>query len=266
MQPLLNIAIKAARSASRIIIRSFDHLDNLRIDKKGENDIVTAADQLAEQEIISIIHKSYPNHAIHSEEMGKSGDDDCEWIIDPLDGTVNFSRGIPHFCISIAVKYRDAIQCGIIYDPINHDMFTAASGDGAYLNSKRIRVSAQQKLQGALFNTSFSHNNPHNLKSYISIINALELNSAGIRRSGSAALDLAYLAAGRLDGVWQFDLKPWDIAAGSLLIKEAGGLISDFAGTNNYLDNGNTITANPKLFKQLSGIIKKCITENNATE
>lgn len=259
MHPLLNIAVKAARSASRIIVRSLDRLDNIRVEKKGDNDVVTEIDRDAEAEIIAIIRKSYPDHAVYGEESGESvsSDSEYEWIIDPLDGTANFVHGIPHFSISIGVKYRDVMQCGLVYDPLRQELFTADNGGGAYLNNRRIRVSAHRQLQGALLGLSFAHDKPEYLQPYIEILRSIELLTAGIRRSGSAALDLAYVAAGRLDGLLEFGLKPWDIAAGSLLIREAGGLVSDFNGENKYLKSGNVVAANPKLFKPLLEAVQK---------
>lgn len=262
MHPLLHIAIKAARNASKIILRALDRLDKIAIEKKNNNELVTEIDRLAEEEIITIIHQMYPTHAIYGEETGASGNDhEYTWIIDPLDGTANYVHGIPHFSISIAAQHRDIIECGLVYDPLRQELFTAEQGGGAYLNNRRIRVGGHGQLHEALLGVGFAHNNSDSLQTYISSLKTIELQTAGVRRTGSSALDLAYVAAGRLDGVWEFNLRPWDIAAGSLLVKEAGGWISDFAGENKYLTNGNVIAANPKLFKQLLKTIQECVQQ-----
>lgn len=256
MHPMLNIAIRAAREAGNIIARGVERLDTLKITQKSERDFVTNIDIKAEQAIIATLRKAYPNHSILSEECGldqKSEHSEYLWIIDPLDGTTNFIHGFPHFAVSIALKHNDRIEQAVVYDPIRQELFTASHGTGARLvnnnNSIRLRVSPQKNLEHALLGTGFPFRHPDLIAPYLETFKAFLPNATGIRRAGSAVLDLAYVAAGRLDGFWEFGLKPWDIAAGSLMIREAGGLISDFVGTENYLESGNIVTGNPKIFK-----------------
>lgn len=252
MHPLLNIAITAARNASKHILRLSERIDTLQIIEKHHNDFVTEVDQLAEREIIATIQKAYPDHAILAEESGKSNNEsNYLWIIDPLDGTTNFLHGFPHYAISIAVQYKDRTDHAVIYDPIRQELFTASRGAGAQLNNRRIRVSPRANLQGTLLGTGFPFKYLEHLPTYLESFQTLTKLAAGIRRAGAATLDLAYVAMGRLDGFWEMGLSPWDIAAGALLITEAGGLISDFNGTENYLNNGNVVTGNPKIFKQM---------------
>jgi len=260
MHPLLNIAFKAARSASKIIVRSFEHLDSKQIAEKSTNDFVTEVDRQSEQEIISIVRRFYPDHAFWGEEYGKSGDNEYVWIIDPLDGTANYIHNSPHFSISIAVKYRNRMECGLIYDPLRQELFTAENGGGAYFNNRRMRVSLHKQLAGSLLGIGFAHNNQNHLQDYLATLEKIECATTGVRRSGSAALDLAYVACGRLDGLWEFNLKPWDMAAGTLMVTEAGGLVSDFNGINNYMTNGNIIAANAKIFQSLLQTIQECLS------
>lgn len=259
MNPLLNIAFRAARSASKIIVGALDHLDKISIAEKSHNDYVTEVDKKSEQEIINVIHASYPNHAILGEEGGKIGEDDHVWIIDPLDGTLNYIHGLPHFSISIAVKYKNKIEHGLIYDPLRNEIFMASRGEGCYFNHRRMRVSKQTQFDKAMLGTAYSHSNPDNFKHYLATLSTIEMQTSGIRRGGSAALDLAYVAAGRFDGLWEFNLKPWDMAAGALMIEEAGGIISDLEGKRNYLETGNIIAGNRKIFKALLQNIQRCL-------
>lgn len=257
MQPLLNIAVTAARNASRIIMRSLGRVEAHHISEKNRNDFVTEVDKAAEKEIIATIQKNYPNHKIISEEAGTiEGDDTFVWIIDPLDGTTNFIHGIPHFSISIAVLYKGKIEHGVIYDPIRNELFVASRGDGARLNDRRIRVSSNIKVERSLIGTGFPFKNPENISIYLRIFSDMLSQVGGMRRAGSAALDLAYVAAGRFDGFWELGLSEWDMAAGILLIKEAGGLVSDVHGEEKCLETGNIIAGNPKIFKNLLQIIK----------
>lgn len=256
MHPMLTIAIQAARQASKILLRFIDHLDSLDISTKARNDFVTEVDRLSEREIISVIRKAYPEHSILAEESGFSEGNDYCWIIDPLDGTTNYLRGFPHFAITIAFKHKQTIEVGIVYDPIRHELFTATRGQGAKLNDHRIRVSQNKKLENSLIGTGFPCREPHHLRPYMNIFEAVFPKTAGIRRAGAAALDLAYVAAGRLDGFWEASLKEWDMAAGTLLIQEAGGLVGDFHGEEYYLDNGNIIAGNPKIYKGLLDLIQ----------
>ena len=261
MHPFLNIANSAARSAGNMIVRSLERLDVLKMTEKGQNDFVTEVDQKSEKIIIDAIRKNYPHHAILAEESGElsGGNDEIVWIIDPLDGTTNFIHGFPHFCISIAVKYKGRVEHGLICDPVRQETFTASRGAGAQLNNRRIRVSAQANLKGALLGTGFPYREGQNFDAYIRNLQTLMPQVSGIRRAGSAALDLAYIAAGRLDGFWEYNLAPWDIAAGSLMVLEAGGMVSDTQGGENYLDSGNIIAGNLKIFKAML----QCLHSNN---
>lgn len=256
MHPMLNIAIRAARKAGDIIARHADQIDTLTIHSKSENDFVSEVDQMAEQAIIDIIKKAYPEHAILAEESGLHQGNEYEWIIDPLDGTTNFLHGFPQFAVSIALRHRGKLDQAVIYDPLRQELFTGSRGTGAQLNGKRMRVSKRTSLKGALLGTGIPFRNLETLEPFTEMMRALIPGSAGIRRPGSAALDLAYVAAGRLDGFWEYDLNPWDIAAGILIIEEAGGLVGDFNAGFDYFDSGNIIAANPKLFKAMSAIIQ----------
>jgi len=261
MHPLLNIAIRAARNAGEIITRSVDRIDKLTIETKAANDFVSEVDKKAEAEIIETVFKAYPEHGIIAEESGVQKGNDYTWIIDPLDGTTNFLHGFPQFAVSIAVKNKDRLEHAVVYDPMRDELFTASRGNGAQLNNKRIRVTPQVKLNGALLGTGFPYSNMKYLEPYMGMLKSLISNTAGIRRPGSAALDLAYVAAGRIDGFWELDLKCWDIAAGALLIQEAGGLVGDLMGNNNYLESGHIVCANPKLFKAILQEIRPYLTE-----
>ncbi len=249
MHPLLNIAVRAARNAGTIISRSVERIDSLTIDTKAQNDFVTEVDRLAEQEIIQTIRKSYPDHAILAEESGQQQGDEYEWIIDPLDGTTNFLHGFPQFAVSIAVRHRGRLEHAVVYDPMRQELFTASRGAGAQLDDRRIRVSRRKGLEGALIGTGFPFKQQQHLDVYMKTFKALFPMTAGIRRPGAAALDLAYVAAGRLDGFWEIGLQPWDMAAGTLLIQEAGGLVGDFSGNNRFLETGNLVAGNVKVFR-----------------
>ena len=244
MHPMLNIAIRAARGAGNVIIRSLPRIDRLAVTAKGNNDFVSDVDRLAEQEIINTIHKAYPDHAIMAEESGQQGDNEIVWIIDPLDGTTNFLHGFPHYAVSIAVMVGRDIKHGVIYDPLRDELFTASRGSGAKLNDRRIRVTKAKGLNGALIGTGFPFRRDHHTQTYLAMFSEMFNYVADMRRPGSAALDLAYVAAGRLDGHWEIGLEKWDIAAGVLLVEEAGGIISDFSGGDNYLDQGNLVVGN----------------------
>jgi len=258
VHPMLNIAVRAARSAGDIIARSTERLDTLNIVNKAENDFVSEVDHRAEQEIIKVIRKAFPDHAILAEESGaQAGSSDYQWIIDPLDGTTNFLHGFPQFAVSIALKHKNRIEQAVVYDPMRQELFTAGRGEGANLNGKRIRVANRNGLKGALLGTGipFRPEFPY-LDEYLAMLKALLPGSAGIRRPGSAALDLAYVAAGRLDGFWEFGLNVWDMAAGVLLVEEAGGLVSDFNGGFSHLETGNIVAAGPRVFKAMLQTIK----------
>lgn len=252
MQPLLNIAINAARQAGDIIIRHIEQLDRIKITAKSNNDFFCEVDIKAEQAIINTIHKAYPEHGIIAEESGVQNEDaELVWIIDPLDGTKNYLHGFPFYAISIAIRIKNRIEHAVIYDPIRHECFSASRGHGARLNDRRLRVSKQNQLSSALLGTTFSISNETRAKRYLPVIETLTGKCSGLRTTGSAALNLAYVASGRLDGAWDFGLKPWDIAAGCLLVQEAGGLIGDLQGGEDYLKQGDIIAAPPKIFKSL---------------
>ena len=251
MKPMLNIAIRAARAAGDVIIRQIDYVQDFPVSQKSRNDFVTEVDKQAERVIIEILHKSYPDHAILAEESGRQGDSPFLWIIDPLDGTTNYLRGFPHYAISIALQHRGKLDQAVVYDPLRQELFTASRGEGALLNNKRLRVSKQKYLEGALLGTGFPFKEQERLDEYLNGFKALFPMTAGIRRAGAAALDLAYIACGRLDGFWELGLKPWDIAAGALLVKEAGGLISDFEENDTYLENGDVVAANPEIYSEM---------------
>jgi len=251
MNPILNIAIRAARSAGNIISRSVDHIDQLQIDIKAENDFVTEIDRKAEQEIIYTIRKAYPEHAILAEESGSQQGDEHQWVIDPLDGTTNFLHGFPQFAVSIAFRHKGRLENAVVYDPMRQELFSATRGGGAQLNERKIRVTSRKDLHGALLGTGFPFKAQHHLDAYMNTFKALFPMTSGIRRAGSAALDLSYVAAGRLDGFWEIGLSEWDMAAGALLIQEAGGLLGDFSGGSNYMSSGNIVAGNPKVFKAI---------------
>ncbi len=255
MQPLLNIAIRAARRAGDFIVRSLTRLDSIKVDTKGRHDFVTDVDRLAEAEIIATVRRSYPDHAFLCEESGRSGAGEFVWIIDPLDGTTNFLHGFPHFAVSIGIEHRQRLQHAVVYDPMRQELFTASRGEGAQLEGKKIRVSAQRSLEGALLGTGlpFRANDPY-VDEYLAMLKVLMATAAGVRRPGSAALDLAYLAAGRIDGFWEFGLSPWDTAAGTLLIQEAGGRVGTPAG-NEYALGPNVIAGNPRVYDALLAAI-----------
>ncbi len=256
-QPLKNIAIDAARAAGVIIIRAMKRLDTIKIAEKQPNDFVTEVDERVEQEIVSIIKRAYPSHSILGEESGLTEGDDYQWIIDPIDGTRNFIHGFPHFAVSIAVSYKNKIEHGVIYDPLRQELFTATRGQGAQLNDRRIRVSARKQIKDCLFGTGFAYRHTDKENPIPGKILEAMLPACGdIRRVGAATLDLAYVACGRLDGFWEMGLKPWDMAAGALLIKEAGGIVCDPNGSEDYLKTGNIVAANPIIIRQLLKTMK----------
>ncbi len=253
MEPMTNIALRAARKAGELIARASEEIDRIDVESKGANDFVTEVDRASEKEIIYNLSKAYPDHAFLGEESGLTGNADSEyrWIIDPLDGTTNFIRGIPHYAVSIACEYKGKLEHAVVLDPIRREEFTASRGRGAQLNGRRIRVSKLDKLDNAVLGTGIPFRAVQSdfMSPYVETLETLARSSAGIRRAGSAALDLAYVAAGRLDAFWEIGLSPWDMAAGGLLIREAGGLVADTAGGENWLDSGNIVAGNPKCFK-----------------
>jgi myo-inositol-1(or 4)-monophosphatase len=264
MEPMINIALRAARKAGENIVRASDDLDRLDVQAKGVNNFVTEVDINAEQEIIYHLQKAYPDHAILGEETGLTGDEnaDYRWVIDPLDGTTNYIRGIPHYAVSIACLYKGKVEHAVVLDPVRREEFTASRGRGAQLNGRRMRVSGLLSLEGALLGTGipFKNHCDDKLEAYSKSIEVLAGQCAGIRRAGAASLDLAYVAAGRLDAFWEIGLESWDIAAGSLLIREAGGLVADIDASDRYLESGNIVCGNPKCFKAVLQVTKPLLS------
>lgn len=259
MHPMVNIAVKAARSAGKMILRAQDNVDSLTIIEKGRNDFASQVDKAAEEIIIDTIKRVYPHHSILGEEFGlqEGEDDEIQWIIDPLDGTTNFLHGFPQFCISIGVKQVDKIIHGVVYDPVRDELFSASRGQGVQMNGRRLRVSNLDKLENGLLGTGFPFREFENLDQYLTFFKGLIPNCAGIRRAGAAALDLAYVAAGRLDGFWEFGLKPWDVAAASLLIQEAGGWVTTIEGNPNFLGAKSILAAPPKIHQQMFDLYQR---------
>ena len=261
MHPALNIAIKAARRAGQVINRASNDLDLLKVATKQPNDFVTEVDKAAEAAIIETLQDAYPGYGILAEESGQTdgkggADADYQWIIDPLDGTTNFIHGLPQYAVSIALAKAGQVEQAVVFDPNRNELFTASKGAGAFLNERRIRVSRRTKLQDALIGTGFPYRMFDQIDTYLAIFKELAQKTAGQRRPGAAALDLCYVACGRYDGFWELGLSPWDMAAGSLLISEAGGLVSDLRGDANYLDTGNIVAGTPKVFPPLMQIIQ----------
>jgi myo-inositol-1(or 4)-monophosphatase len=254
MHPSLAIAVKAARRAGNFINRSARDLDMLTVTTKGPKDFVSEVDRAAEATIVDTLLDAYPDHAILAEEgtaKGANADAENLWIIDPLDGTTNFLHGFPQYCVSIALQHKGQITQGVIYDPVRNDLFTATRGRGAFLNDRRIRVSKRDHLRDCLIGTGFPFRDGSYLDTYLRMMKTMIEQTAGLRRPGAAALDLAYVAAGFYDGFWEVGLNPWDVAAGSLLVQEAGGLIGDLSGEGDFLHGGQVIAANPKVFAQM---------------
>jgi len=251
MHPLLNIAVRAARRAGEIIVRSMVRLESLDVTTKGRNDFVSEVDRAAERAIIEDIRRLYPDHAFLAEESGASGSGDTVWIIDPLDGTTNFLHGFPVFAVSIACELRGRVEHGVIYDPMRQELFTASRGGGAHLENRRMRVSGQRGLEGALIATGFPFRDESpDVDVYLAMFRDVMTRTAGIRRAGAAALDLAYVAAGRVDGFWEMGLKPWDTAAGALMVQEAGGRVGRVGG-GDYHHHGDIVAASPKTYDAL---------------
>ena len=255
MHPTLNIAVKAARRAGGIINCASRDVEQIKVSAKRDKDFVTEVDKAAEEAIIGVLKAAYPDHAILAEESGASGDSEHVWIIDPLDGTTNFIHGFPQYAVSIAQAHKGVLQHAVVYDPTRNELFTASKGAGAYLNERRIRVSKRVKLNEVLLGTGFPFRYFEHVDAYLGIFRDMMHKTAGVRRPGAAALDLAWVAAGRIDGFWELGLSPWDMAAGALLITEAGGLVGDLSGEQNFLETGNIVGGNPKVFSQLLQII-----------
>ena len=256
MNALQNVAVMAARRGGTILLRNLNRLDKLRVDKKGHNDFVSDVDRAAEEAVIEVIHKHYPDHAILAEESGMQGESDTVWIIDPLDGTTNYLHGFPQFCVSVGVKVNGRIEAGAVYDPLRQELFAASRGNGATLDDRKIRVSGRVDLEHALIGTGFPFRQQDmDMGPYLEMLGKVVRNTSGVRRPGAAALDLCYVAAGRLDGFWETGLKAWDLAAGTLIIREAGGIVSALDGDENYLDKGHILCGTPKIY---AGLARLC--------
>jgi myo-inositol-1(or 4)-monophosphatase len=252
MHPFVNIAVRAARKAGDIIIRNLDRAPQLDVNAKSRNDFVSEVDHKCESAIIDILRAAYPGHAILAEESGRHDGAEYEWVIDPLDGTTNFLHGFPQFAVSIGCKHKGELAHGVIYDPLRQELFTASRGGGALLNDRKMRVSKQRTLEGALIGTGFPFRENSNIDRYMAGLKELMQTTAGIRRAGAASLDLAYVACGRLDGFWEYGLKEWDMAAGALMIIEAGGMVSEPNGGEAYLESGNILAGTPRIFPDLA--------------
>jgi myo-inositol-1(or 4)-monophosphatase len=260
LHPMINVAVKAARAAGNIINRAALDIESVRVSQKKANDFVTEVDHAAEKAIIDTLLAAYPGHAIWAEESGREhGAQDSEyvWIIDPLDGTTNFIHGLPVYCVSIALAVNGKVEQAVVYDPTRNDLFTATRGRGAFLNDRRIRVSKRTELKGCLISTGFPFREGDNFQEYLSMMGEVMQRTAGIRRPGAAALDLAYVAAGYTDGFFERGLQPWDVAAGSLLVTEAGGLVGNFTGEADFLDQQECLAGAPRIYGQLVGILGK---------
>ncbi len=249
--PLLNIAVRAAREAGNVIARNIDRFDAFTVSEKAENDFVTDIDRTAERRIIDTVRRSHPDHAFLAEESGAHGRSDFEWVVDPLDGTANFIHGHPHVAVSIGVRHRGRTEHGVVFDPLRQELFTASRGSGARLNERRLRVATKHRLKGAVLGVGFVSREVDRLESHLAALRALMSSPARVRCSGSAALDLAYVAAGRLDGFWELGLAPWDLAAGVLLVQEAGGIVTEPDGGDDYLRSGDVAAANPKVLRAM---------------
>ena len=258
MQPMLNIAIRAARRAGDFVMSKLNKLPDLQVEVKAPNDYVSEVDREAESRIIEELLKSFPNHDIVAEESGEiKGEGEFRWIIDPLDGTTNYLHGFPHFAISIGCEHRGRLQHGVIYDPFKQELFCASRGDGATLNNRRIRVNKTRGLESALIATGFPFRHPDDVAEFLKRLGAFLGKAGDLRRAGAASLDLAYVAAGRLDGYWESGLQTWDLAAGALIVREAGGLVTDYDGDEAFLERGEIVAASPKILSEMLRLLRK---------
>ena len=253
MHPMLNIAVRAARKAGNLIAKNYETPDAVEASQKGSNDFVTNVDRDAERLIIEVIRKSYPQHTIIGEESGEltAEDQDVQWIIDPLDGTTNFIKRLPHFAVSIAVRIKGRTEVAVVYDPMRNELFSAVRGQGAQLNGYRLRGSIARDLDGTILATGFPFKQKQHAATYMKLVSKLFTQCADFRRTGSAALDLCYVAAGRVDGYFEIGLKPWDFAGGELIAREAGALVTDFTGGHGFMTTGNIVAGNPRVVKAL---------------
>ncbi|MDU8923989.1 inositol-1-monophosphatase [Pasteurellaceae bacterium LIM206] len=261
MNPMLNIAIRAARKAGNIIAKSYERREDIQTVEKSSNDYVTSVDKASEAAIIDVIRQSYPTHTIITEESGalEGKDTDIQWIIDPLDGTTNFIKGFPHFSVSIAIRVKGRTEVGVVYDPIKNELFTAVRGEGAKLNDIRLRVEPKRELTGSVLTTGFPFKQKRYMNMHFAIMQSLIEDCADFRRTGSAALDLGYVAANRVDGYFEIGIKAWDCAAGELIVREAGGLVTDFIGGHSYLTSGHIVAAAPRIAKEILNRIQPCL-------
>lgn len=262
MQAMLNVAVMAAHRGGDTLIRKLPKLEKLKVEQKGRNDYVSEADFAAERAVIDTILKHHPDHAIIAEESGEQGKSEYTWIIDPLDGTANYLHGFPVFCVSVAVMHKNRLEHGAIYDPMRQELFTASRGQGAHLDGRRIRVTGQKNLERALLGTGFPFRDSNMaIPPYMKMLEKAMTDTAGIRRCGAAALDLCYVAAGRLDAYWETGLSIWDIAAGALIIREAGGIISGLDGSEDFLHTGHVLTGTPKIYSAIAKLFAPDIRE-----
>jgi myo-inositol-1(or 4)-monophosphatase len=253
MNPLQNVAVMAARRGGNVLIRYLPKLEKLKVERKGHNDFVSEADRAAEAAVIEIIHKHYPEHAILAEESGAHGESDTVWIIDPLDGTTNYLHGFPVFCVSVGVRVNGRMEAAAVYDPLRQELFAASRGNGATLDDHKLRVSGRRDLEHALVGTGFPfRQGDKEIEPYLAMLGRIIRNTAGVRRPGAAALDLCYVAAGRLDAFFETGLRAWDLAAGSLIIREAGGIVSGLDGSENYFESGHVLCGTPKVYSALA--------------
>ncbi len=262
--PVLNVAVEAAHAAGNIMRRQMQHVDAIPVERKARHDYVSEVDRACEAEIVREIQRYYPDHSFHCEEGGKTGDSDRVWVIDPLDGTSNYLHGLPHFAVSIAQQVNGRTEHAVVYDPIREEVFTASRGSGAYLNNKRMRVAARKGLEGAILATAFPFRRRSDLQAYARVFQAVFSKVEDFRRAGTASLDLAWVAAGRMDGFFEIGLKPWDVAAGALLVREAGGVVLDFEGNDAVEDAGTIIAAPYKVMTPLRQLIASKWKEEKA--
>ncbi|GLP95185.1 inositol-1-monophosphatase [Paraferrimonas sedimenticola] len=263
MHPMMTIAVRAARAAGTVITRAYAQMDKVKVEAKGQNDYVTSVDKEAEQAIIYNIHKAYPDHRIVAEESGETHGESDEylWIIDPLDGTTNFVQGIPHFAVSIALQVKGKTEVAVVYDPLRDELFSATRGQGAQMNGFRIRVPQNNELAGGIVATGFPFKARQHTDTYMTLLGEMFSHAADMRRAGSAALDLVYTAAGRLDGYFELCLKPWDIAAGELIAREAGAMVTDINGGHNYMKSGHIVAGGPKVTQAMLKAMRPHLSE-----
>jgi myo-inositol-1(or 4)-monophosphatase len=264
-RPAVNVAVRAARAAGSVIMRYMNRVDSIKVEEKARLDFASEVDRMAEAEVVRELRRAFPDHAVIGEETGTTGKSDKVWVVDPLDGTHNYLRGFPHFCVSIGfLDHGDPVH-GVIYDPLRDELFTASKGDGAFLNDRRMRVSKRENLTGALLCTGFPYRQRAHLNAQLEMTRGLLQQAEDIRRTGSAALDLAYVAGGRLDGFYEIGLKPWDMTAGCLLVRESGGHYCDFAGRDGIPKSGNLVAGNHLLVADMVKVISANATPDLLT-